>query len=439
MKRLHYLTRKDLKRLPKTDLHVHLDGSVPPQLVAELAQEQGINLVEVSQKLNIGDLKTGDVEELESKIFKETYDSLGEYLVPFEFINEVLRSEESLSKAAYHLACDNFREGVRYFEVRFAPQKHWRIGFAWLDIIKAVEDGLKKAANEYNQKEEVLSGKEPPYKYGMILCAMRMINEHMGDYYRNLFDLHVGLDLQNLSAMASLEIAKLCEIAINEGLSVVGFDLAGREDGFPAETHRKAYIYCYERGIGTTCHAGEAYGPESIKSAVKDCMARRIGHGTQLFRKNVITKRNMDGKLLTRSQRREYVSDIVEWIAENRIALEVCLKSNSQTLPEYRDLSKHPFNHYLTNKIRIALGTDNRAISRVSVTDEYERVINLFDIDQKTLRNLCIGGYKAAFFPGTYLEKRNYISQIIDYYNETLASIKKEALDDGRLKQVEVV
>jgi adenosine deaminase len=424
MTQLDYLSRKDIKRLPKTDLHVHLDGSVPPQLVAELAEQQKIDLVKVSKDLEIGGLESGDVSELEKKIFKDTYDSLGEYLVPFEFINVVLRCEDGLEKAAYRLAHDSYREGVRYFECRFAPQKHWKNGFAWMDIIRAVNSGLKKAADEFNQKEPVLSGKEPPFKYGMILCGMRMINEHMGDYYRYLFELHVGLDLQNLSSMASLEVAKLAEIAIEEGLPVVGFDLAGREDGFPAESHRKAYLYCYDRGIGTTCHAGEAYGPESIKSAVKDCMARRIGHGTQLFRKSSIYKLNEEGEQLTKAQRKEYVSDIVEWIADNRITLEVCLKSNSQTLPEYRDLTQHPIRYFLKNRIRIALSTDNRAISRVSVTDEYERAIKIFDIDEKLLKNLCIGGFKAAFFPGTYLEKRAYISKVIDFYNDRLAEIK---------------
>jgi|SaaInl4_135m_RNA_FD_contig_31_2641099_length_2997_multi_5_in_0_out_0_2 adenosine deaminase len=425
MTELNYLTRKDIKKLPKTDLHVHLDGSVPPQLVYDLAKEQEIDLVEVSRRLGIGDLETGSVEELESKIFKETYDSLSEYLVPFEFINEVLRSEKGLERAAYELASDNFREGVRYFECRFAPQKHWKNGFKWLNIIKSVSDGMQAAANEFNQQEEVLSGREPSYKFGLILCGMRMINEHMGDYFRYLFELHVGLDLQNLSSMASLEVAKLADLAIEEGLPVVGFDLAGREDGFPAEAHLNAYMYCYERGIGTTCHAGEAYGPESIKSAVKDCMARRIGHGTQLFRKGQIHKLNEEGRKLSRDQRRSYVSDIVEWIADNRVTLEVCLKSNSQTLPEYRDLTKHPFQNFLDKRIRIALSTDNRAISRVSVTDEYERAINLFDIDEKHLKNLCIGGFKAAFFPGTYLEKRAYISKVIDYYNSTIQEIKK--------------
>ena len=423
------ISRTQYKQLPKTDLHVHLDGSVPPQLVAQLAEEQGINLVEVSRNLGIGQLETGSIEELERQIFKDTYNSLGEYLVPFEFINEVLRCYEGLKKAAYRLASDNFREGVRYFEVRFAPQKHWVSGFEWLDIIRAVEDGCKQAADEFNKQSAILDGKEPPYKFGMILCAMRMINEHMGDYYRSLYELHVGMDLQNLSAMASLEVAKLTHMAREEGLSVVGFDLAGREDGFPAETHVKAYKFCYDRGIGTTCHAGEAYGPESIKSAVKDCNARRIGHGTQLFStRNILSKRNPQGDKLSNQESHDYVQDIVEWIAENRIALEVCLKSNSQTLPMYRDLSKHPFQKFLDQRIRIALSTDNRAISRVSVTDEYERAVKLFNIDENALRNLCVGGFKASFFPGSYLQKRAYISKVIDYYHNTMNTIKTDLL-----------
>ena len=423
------ISRAQFKQLPKTDLHVHLDGSVPPQLVAQLAEEQGINLVEVSRNLGIGQLETGSIEELERQIFKDTYNSLGEYLVPFEFINEVLRCYEGLKKAAYRLASDNFREGVRYFEVRFAPQKHWVSGFEWLDIIRAVEDGCKQAADEFNKQSAILDGKEPPYKFGMILCAMRMINEHMGDYYRSLYELHVGMDLQNLSAMASLEVAKLTHMAREEGLSVVGFDLAGREDGFPAETHVKAYKFCYDRGIGTTCHAGEAYGPESIKSAVKDCNARRIGHGTQLFStRSILSKRNPQGDKLSNQESHDYVQDIVEWIAENRIALEVCLKSNSQTLPMYRDLSKHPFQKFLDHRIRIALSTDNRAISRVSVTDEYERAVKLFNIDENALRNLCVGGFKASFFPGSYLQKRAYISKVIDYYHNTMDTIKTDLL-----------
>ncbi|MBF0106130.1 MAG: adenosine deaminase family protein [Deltaproteobacteria bacterium] len=418
MKRIK-LDRPQIKLLPKTDLHVHLDGSVPPMTLQELAVEQKIDLVEVSKKLGIGGLKSGDMNELEAKIFKKQYNSLAEYLVPFEFINVVLRSEEGLKKAAYKLAFDNFREGVRYFECRFAPQKHWVNGFDWLEIVSAVNAGLKQAADEFNNNKEIKAGKEPEFKYAIILCAMRMINQNMGDYYRYLYELHVGLDLQNLAAMASLEVAKLVELCQENGLPVSGFDLAGREDGFPAEVHKTAFLFCYERGISTTCHAGEAYGPESIRSAIKHCHVRRIGHGTQLFNeKGLLNKKGENGKPLNHQERKAYVTDIAEWIADNRIALEVCLKSNSQTLPDLRDLSNHPFPSFLKHQIRIALGTDNRAISRVSVTDEYERVMNLYNIDHKQLRDLCVGGFKAAFYPGPYTEKRAYISRVITYYKK---------------------
>ncbi|MBU0506108.1 MAG: adenosine deaminase family protein [bacterium] len=421
---LKNIDRQIIKTLPKTDLHVHLDGSVTPQTVIDLAKEQKIDLVQVSKEMGIGDLKTGDKNELEEKIFKETYDSLMEYLVPFEFINVVLRCYEGLKKASYELAYDNFKEGVRYFECRFAPQKHWESDFDWLDIVHAVNDGMKQAANEFNAKPEIKNGKEPEFKYGIILCGMRMINQNMGKYFRYLYELHVGDDLQNLAAMASYETAKLVQICREEGLPVVGFDLAGREDGFPAEVHKKAFLYCYEHNIATTCHAGEAYGTESIKSAVKDCHVRRIGHGTQLFReKGLCDKKHRDGSPFSKEEKEKYISDMAEWLADNRIALEVCLKSNSQTLPDLRDLSNHPIKNFLKYRLRIALGTDNRAISRVSVTDEYERALKLYNIDKKALKNLCIDGFKASFFPGMYNEKRDYISQVIQYCKRVLEQV----------------
>ena len=427
-KQLPFLNRENIKKLPKTDLHVHLDGSVTPQTVHELAHKQNIDLVKVSQTMGIGDLKTGDVSELEKKIFKPTYDSLMEYLVPFEFINVVLRTYEGLKEASYRLAKDNFNEGVRYFECRFAPQKHWVSSFDWFDIVGAVNAGLKQAADEFNKSPKIVAGQEPAYKYGIILCAMRMINENMGDYYKYLYNLHVGEDLQNLAAMASFEVAKLADACREQGIPVVGFDLAGREDGFPAEVHRAAFLYCYERGIWSTCHAGEAYGPESIKSAVKDCFVRRIGHGTQLFNANhIYNKRTEKGQELTATAREAYVRSLVEWIADNRIALEVCLKSNSQTLPEYRDLANHPFPLFMQSEIRIALCTDNRAISRVSITDEYENMMKLYEISEEELKRIAIGGFKSAFYPGTYHEKRQYIYQIINFYDAEIERAKQSA------------
>lgn len=433
------ITREQMKKLPKTDLHVHLDGSVTPKTIVELAKDQKVNLVEESKKLGIGDLKAGTAEELDDKVFKSEYNSLGEYLIPFELVNTVLRTPESLEEAAYRMACDEFNEGVRYFEVRFAPQKHWHKNFGWDDIIKSVDRGLKKAMNEFNAKEGVRANGELPYKCGIILCAMRMINPHMGDYFSTLYSLHTGEDLQSLSTMSSAEVAHLAVKSMSAGNLVVGFDLAGREDGYPAAVHREAFEYCYNNGVQTTCHAGEAYGPESIMGAIKYCHVRRIGHGTQLFQWEKIQRRNPDGTEMTQAQKVEYMNHVAERMARERTTMEVCLKSNSQTTPSLRDLSKHPIRDFLKYNLRVALSTDNRSISRVSVTDEYMTLLKHYSIDTKTLRNVCLAGFKAAFFPGPYAQHREYMRKSIDFYTECFKKHIGDYRDIDQIAQGESV
>ncbi len=227
-----------------------------------------------------------------------------------------------------------------------------------------------------------------------------------------------GDDLQTLATMASMEVARLAVNSMKKGYLVVGFDLAGREDGYPAGVHSSAFEYCYNNGVQTTCHAGEAYGPESITDAIKYCHVRRIGHGTQLFHWEKIRFTKNDGTELSDEEKREYVHYIAERLAKERTTIEVCLKSNSQTTPTLRDLSIHPVQNFLKYGLRVALSTDNRAISRVNITDEYMAFIKLYNSDTLTLKNLCIAGFKGAFFPGTYAEHRIYMRHAIDFYNE---------------------
>jgi len=411
------ITREQIMKLPKTDLHIHLDGSVDSKTLVELAKNQKVDLVAESKKLGIGDLKYGTAEELDEKVFKPEYNSLMEYLIPFELVNCVLRTPESLEEVSYRIACDEFNEGVRYFELRFAPQKHWSLDFGWEDIVKSVDKGLRRAMNEFNSKDGVAKDGELPYKCGIILCAMRMINPNMGDYYKTLYELHTGDNLQNLATMASEEVAKLAVSSCKKGYLVVGFDLAGREDGFPANVHKAAFETCYNNGVNTTCHAGEAYGPESVMGAIKYCNVRRIGHGTQLFQWEKIQRKNLDGTEMTREQKLEYMNTVAERMARERTTLEVCLKSNSQTLPSLRDLSTHPVRDFLKYGLRVAISTDNRAISRVTVTDEYMTMIKLYDIDFKMLKNISLAGFKGAFFPGTYAQQREYMRRAIDFYD----------------------
>ncbi len=183
------ITREQIIKLPKTDLHVHLDGSITPSTIVEFAKNYKIDLVREAHKFGITDIKSASVSEIEEKIFKNEYNSLMEYLLPFEFVNCVLRNPENMEEAAYRLACDEFKEGVRYFEVRFAPQKHWSSQFGWEEIISSVDRGLRRAMNEFNSSDGVKFEGELPYRCGMILCAMRMIRPEIADYYEMLHKL----------------------------------------------------------------------------------------------------------------------------------------------------------------------------------------------------------------------------------------------------------
>lgn len=422
------ITREQMIKLPKTDLHMHLDGSIDAKLFVELAKHLKIDIVAEAAKHGIKGLTSGSVEEINEKVFKKEYNNLIEYLVPFELVNCVLRTPETLEEVAYRIACDEFNEGVRYFEMRFAPQKHWKPDFEWEKIIKSVDSGLKKAMNEFNSKDAVKINNELSYRCGMILCAMRMINPNVADYYSMLHNLQTGCDLQSLAPTAAMEIAQLAVDSKNKNYLVVGFDLAGREDGYPAGDHSQAFEYCYNNGVQTTCHAGEAYGPESIMDAVKYCHVRRIGHGTQLFRWKNIQFKNSDGTELSDAQKQEYACTIAERMARERTTMEVCLKSNADTIPALRDLKKHPIKDFLKYNLRVALSTDNRAISRTTVTDEYINFVKLYDINEDTLRQVCIAGFKGAFFSGTYADHRQYMSRAIDFYDEVYECISKSQL-----------
>jgi adenosine deaminase len=416
------ITSELIKKLPKTDLHVHLDGCVDAQLMVDLAKDQKVDLIEESKKLGIGNLASASVDELNDKVFLEEYNSLAEYLIPFELVNAVLRTSEGLEEAAYRLAVDEFSEGVRYFEVRYAPQKHWRKDFDWYEIVAAVDRGCKRACKEFNlkNKDELEKG-APEYSFGIILCAIRWIFPQMGDYYETLSSLHIGEDLMDLCGLAALEVARLAVSCKERGMNVVGFDLAGREDGYPPEFCKDAFEYCYLNGMQATCHAGEAYGCESISSAIKYCWARRIGHGTQLFSRDKILRRNPNGAEMTADEKDRYIQTTAERMSRERITLEVCLKSNSQTLPSLRDLSNHPVTDFLKYGLRVALSTDNRAISRVTVTDEYMSFNKLFGFNKKLLKTLCVAGFKGAFYPGTYPEQRVYMRKAIDYFDRVMA------------------
>lgn len=394
-----------IRQLPKTDLHVHLDGSLRLGTLIELARERKVALPSETE------------EGLRQQVFRPRYRDLSEYLEGFRYTVAVLQDAEALERAAAELAEDCQAEGVRYLEVRFAPQLHVNPGLELQAVVEAVDRGLRRAATAFNRRPEVASGAEPRFVAGIILCAMRFFLPQFSAGYRRFFEAMPEAPPEEVYAAASMEVARAAaRLRRESGVLVVGVDLAGREKGYPADDHRDAYQVAHEAFLGKTVHAGEDYGPESIFQAIGDLHADRIGHGTWLFDETKIH----DPRI---TDRKRYVEELAQFVADKRITLEVCLTSNQQTVPELADdLRKHPFGEMRRRRLSCTFCTDNRLVSDTTVSHEIARAVEAFALTPGELRDFLIYGFKRSFFPGTYQEKRTYVRQVIDYTNKVMAA-----------------
>jgi adenosine deaminase len=388
-----------VRALPKTDLHVHLDGSLRLGTLIELAKEGQVELPSFTE---------AGLTEL---VFKARYRNLPEYLEGFRYTCAVLQTAEALERTAYELCADCRAEGVDYVEIRFAPQLHVHPGLSLRDVVRAVCRGIERAEREFGG-----GGAEgrPAFRAGVIFCALRYFNEFFSAEYRRLCDVHQFSSPEEVFSFGSLELARAAgRLRNDEGLPVVGFDLAGQEKGYPASQHRRAYQAAHEAFLGKTVHAGEDYGPESIFQAIGDCHADRIGHGTWLFDAAKVGPRVKD--------REAYVNRLAQYVADRRITIEVCLTSNQQTVPELAaDLRKHPFAEMRKRRLSTTFCTDNRLVSSTTITREILRAAEAFDLKAGEIRDLLVYGFKRSFFPGSYLEKRAYVRSVIDFADAEL-------------------
>ena len=226
------LSKDVLRRWPKVELHVHLDGCLRPATMLELARAQGVRLP--------ADTPTGLAEALSTK----NAHSLEEYLQTYEYTLAVMQTPAALERIAYEFVVDVAAEGIRYVEVRYSPLLH-RPALSLTQAIEAPLRGIERATAETGTR------------VGLITCAIR-----------------------TLPPADSLELARAA--ADYRGGGVVAFDLAGAEAGHPARDHAAAFRHAAAHGLACTCHAGEADGAGSIHEALHVCGAMRIGHGTRL-------------------------------------------------------------------------------------------------------------------------------------------------------------
>lgn len=392
-----------IKEMPKADLHLHLDGSLRPESLIEMAKRNKIELPSYT------------VDGLFDLVFKENYQNLGEYLNGFQYTCSVLRDLESLQQASYELAVDNLAEGVNYIEVRFAPQLLMdpARGITFDKVMHAVNDGLKQAQDEYNRSAAVTEQGKPPFHYGIINCAMRMFGaKGFSPYYTQMFQLladHKPIDVIKAAAMELVRAS--VRVRDEQGLPIVGLDIAGQEIGYPASKFKDVYEYAHENFLLKTVHAGEAYGAESIFEALTQCQADRLGHGYSLFSPEMIEDESIQDK-------EGYARNLASYIADRRIAVEVCLTSNMQTNPAIGSLDAHNFKHMLENRLATVICTDNRLVSRTTVSNEYKLALDTFDIPLKRLKDIVAYGFKKNFFPGNYVEKRAYAKQTLEYFDK---------------------
>ncbi len=317
-----------IRKLPKTDLHVHLDGSVRLSTILDLAEQYHV------------ELPADDEAGLAAAIHMgQNCKDLADYLTAFDVTLSVLQDAEALYRVAYELAEDAGQENVRLMEVRYAPILHTQKGLPLTVIVESVLEGLRDARRDYD------------IECNIIVCGIRHIEPEQ-----------------------SLRLAELAVAYKNKG--VVGFDLAGAEYDYPARSHREAFYLVRNNNVNSTIHAGEAYGPRSVHEAIHVCGAHRIGHGVRL---------REDG-------------DLLNYVTDHRIPLEVCLSSNVQTRA-VEDFRSHPLKFYYDFGLRVTINTDNRLVTDTTMTAEYVKAVETFGFDAQQVKQLVINGFKSAFLP----------------------------------------
>ncbi|MFE4667417.1 adenosine deaminase [Streptomyces sp. NPDC056716] len=338
-----------LRRLPKAVLHDHLDGGLRPATVVELAERVGHAL------------PATDPEAL-AAWYHDAANSgdLVRYIATFEHTLAVLQSREGLLRTAEEYVLDLAGDGVVYAEVRYAPELMLAGGLTLPEVVESVQEGLAAGMAK-------AGAAGTPVRVGTLLCGMRMF-----DRSREIAGLAVGF----------------------RDAGVVGFDIAGAEDGFPPADHLDAFAYLRGESVPFTIHAGEAHGLPSIHQALEVCGAQRIGHGVRIMDDIV------DGKL----------GRLAGWVRDRRIALEMCPTSNLQT-GAAASIADHPITVLKDLGFRVTLNTDNRLVSGTTMTREMALLMEHAGWTVEDLRAVTVNAVKSAFLP--YDERRALIEDVV--------------------------
>lgn len=315
-----------LKKLPKIELHCHLDGSVRVDSIIDIAKKENI------------ELPSFNIEEV-NKLVKVPSDctSLVEYLKRFDLPNKVMQSKESLKRVTFELLEDASRENIKYMEIRFAPMLHTLKGLSIDEVIESVVCGIEEAQNFYD------------IKANLIIGCMRSMSEE-----------------------DAFLVVNLGRKFLNKG--VVAIDLCGPEMERFSREFKAPIDLAKSYGYRVTIHAGEAASGINVIEAVNILGAERIGHGVMI----------------------KDLKEAYDLVKDKNIVLEMCPTSNIQT--KAVDSSKeHPFYKFYKDDVRVTLNTDNRTVSDIDLTNEFDLIFNNFEMDLKDYKKLYLNTVDATF------------------------------------------
>ncbi len=319
--------RQLLKALPKIELHRHLEGSLRLETVVELAREHGV------------DLPSYDIEQLRPLV-QVTYDppDFDRYLAKFHILRRIYSARDAIERVAYEAVADAAADNVRYFELRFSPSAQAAAhGFSFADTTEWVIAGVKRAEHDFDIT---------------VRLIIALVRHDPFEWAEEITDIAIA----------------------RQADGVVGFDLTGQSQKFPAGPFARLFKRAKAAGLNITIHAGEATGPDTVEEAVTKLGAQRIGHGIRSIED----------------------SRVCQLLRSEGITLEVCPTSNIQT-GAVKGLWRHPLRDLYHMGVHVTVNTDNTSVSDTTLTDEY--LVSMLGVGIKLpeLEDMLMNAVEAAF------------------------------------------
>ncbi len=324
--------------LPKVLLHDHLDGGLRPATLVELAAQ-------IDHAL-----PATDPDELAAWfVDAASAGSLERYLETFAHTVAVLQTADALRRVAREAVLDLAADGVVYAELRYAPEQHVEGGLSLQEVVDAVGAGVDEGVTQAREAGT-------PVRVQLVLCAMRHLDRW----------------------------AEVAELAVaNRDAGVVGFDLAGPEDGYPASAHPEVFAMLRAAHFPFTLHAGEAAGVESVSDAVA-AGALRLGHGVRLV--DDVGSDDLGDRF----------GLVAHWVRDQRLALEVCPSSNVQT-GAVPSVAEHPVTRLRRLGFAVTVNTDNRLQSGTTLGRELALLVEQAGWTLHDLEDVAVTAAAQAF------------------------------------------